>query len=136
MRRLSPLAAKTRASVRPLVVVVPHVPRETRSKWRRPQISSQSRHSCRTVRTQRSAWAFAFGAWMGVVMIRTPSAAKTSSKARVNFAVAVMEEEPRRGSVPRLLGLHLHRELPRPLDHPGPTWVVGDATELRRGPRD
>src|SRR6266700_6237757 len=57
----------------------------TLSRWRRPQISIQSRHSRRTVRTHRSANALAFGAWMGVVMVWMPSAAKTSSKARVNL---------------------------------------------------
>jgi hypothetical protein len=39
----------------------------------------------RTVRTQRSANALAFGACTGVVMICAPSAANTSSKARVNL---------------------------------------------------
>src|SRR6266508_6000208 len=36
--------------------------RSVRSRWRRLRISSQSRHSERTVRTKRSAIAFAFGA--------------------------------------------------------------------------
>ena len=50
------------------------------SRWRRLRISSQSRHSARTVRTKRSAIAFAFGARTGVFTIRMPSLRKTSSK--------------------------------------------------------
>jgi hypothetical protein len=85
----------------------------TRSRWRRPQISIQSRHSCRTVRTQRSANALAFGACTGVVMICAPSAGSTSSKARVNLA----NQEPRRGCVLR----PLQQAFPCPLDHP---WSI------------
>src|SRR5664280_733994 len=33
----------------------------------------------------RSAWAFAFGAWMGVRMTRIPSERRTSSNDRLNF---------------------------------------------------
>jgi hypothetical protein len=44
------------------------------------QTSSQSRHSERTVRTNRSAIAFAFGARTGVLTIRMPWLRKTSSK--------------------------------------------------------
>ena len=39
----------------------------------------------RTVRTQRSAWAFAFGAWIGVRITLMPSVRKISSKAWLNF---------------------------------------------------
>src|SRR6266487_5713626 len=77
--------AKLKASVRPLVVVVAHVLVENTFKVTSTQISIQSRHSCRTVRTHRSANALAFGAWTGVLMTWTPSAAKTLSKARVNL---------------------------------------------------
>jgi hypothetical protein len=42
--------------------------------------SSQSRHSERTVRTNRSAIAFAWGDRTGVLTIRMPSLRKTSSK--------------------------------------------------------
>ncbi len=45
----------------------------------------RSRQSLRTVRTQRSANAFAFGAWIGVRITSIPSERKTSSKARLNF---------------------------------------------------
>jgi hypothetical protein len=44
-----------------------------------------ARHSARTVRTKRSAVAFAFGARSGVLMIWMPSLAKTASKSRVNL---------------------------------------------------
>src|SRR5207244_2100116 len=46
----------------------------------RLRISSQSRHSARTVLTKRSAIAFAFGARTGVFTIRIPPLRKTSSK--------------------------------------------------------
>src|SRR5512133_3902939 len=54
--------------------------RSTRSRCRRLRISSQSRHSARTVLTKRSAIAFAFGARSGVLTIRMPSLRKTSLK--------------------------------------------------------
>ena len=43
-------------------------------------IMRRSRHSDRTVRIQRSAYAFAFGARQGVRTILMSSALKTSSK--------------------------------------------------------
>ena len=43
----------------------------------------QSRHSRLTVLTQRSAKAFALGAWNGVTIVVLPSAAKTASKLSV-----------------------------------------------------
>jgi hypothetical protein len=48
-------------------------------------IRSQSRQSRRTVPTQRSATAFAFGARTGVRMISTPALRNTSSKTRLNL---------------------------------------------------
>src|SRR6266545_3529047 len=59
--------------------------RRTCSRWRRPRMRIRSRQSARTVRTQRSACAFAFGAWTGVRIILMPSVRKTSSKAWLNF---------------------------------------------------
>jgi len=44
-----------------------------------------SRQSARTVRTHRSAYAFAFGARTGVLITRTPSERNTSSKPPLNF---------------------------------------------------
>src|SRR6266550_541401 len=52
----------------------------TCSRWRRLRISSQSRHSERTVRTKRSAIPFACGARTGVLTILMPSLRKISSK--------------------------------------------------------
>jgi hypothetical protein len=46
----------------------------------------RSRQSTRTVRTQRSAYALAFGAGMAVRITLIPSVRKTSSKAWLNFA--------------------------------------------------
>src|SRR5712691_1870986 len=57
--------------------------RSTLSRWRPLRISSQSRHSERTVLTKRSAIAFAFGARTGVFTVRMPSLRKTSSKERL-----------------------------------------------------
>ena len=51
------------------------VPPRTWSRWLRPRISSQSRHSARTVRIQRSAYAFALGNRPGgAVALRRPRA--------------------------------------------------------------
>src|SRR5918994_729904 len=55
--------------------------RRTRLRWRRLAISSQSRHSPRTVLTNRSAMAFAWGACTGVLTIRMLALRNTSSKA-------------------------------------------------------
>jgi hypothetical protein len=49
-------------------------------------ISSQSRHSARTVQIQRLAWELALGACTGVMSTSAPSERKMSSKLRVNFA--------------------------------------------------
>src|SRR4029453_2827303 len=57
----------------------------TRSSCRRPAIRRWSRHSRRTVPTQRSATALALGAWIGVRMTSAPAARQMSSKARVNL---------------------------------------------------
>src|ERR687887_377210 len=45
----------------------------------------RSRQSVLTVRTQRSACAFAFGAWIGVWSTTVSSLRKTSSKGRLNL---------------------------------------------------
>jgi hypothetical protein len=47
----------------------------TGSRRRSPAISIRSRHSPRALAIQRSATAFARGAWTGVLMMRTPIAA-------------------------------------------------------------
>jgi hypothetical protein len=77
--------AKCKASVRPLVVVVPHVLAEHSLKVTPTPNQHPIQTLLRTVRTHRSANALAFGALIGVVMILVPSEANTSSKARVNL---------------------------------------------------
>ena len=76
---------KSQRSVRTVLVVVPDVDPKDLFEWRRPTMSSQSRHSARTVRIQRSAYAFARGARTGVTRISAPSSRTKSSKARENF---------------------------------------------------
>jgi hypothetical protein len=49
-------------------------------------ISIRSRHSRRALEIHRSAIAFARGARTAVLIIRTPAAASTASKAAVNLA--------------------------------------------------
>jgi len=49
-------------------------------------ISIRSRHSQRALAIQRSAIAFAWGARTGVLIIRAPAAASTTSNAAVNLA--------------------------------------------------
>jgi hypothetical protein len=53
-------------------------------------------HSQRTVRTNRSAIAFAFGPRTGVLMISRPSLAKTVSRSARELAIAVADEEAKR----------------------------------------
>ena len=67
--------------MRPLAVVVIHVdPEHTFEVSAIEDQQPVSRHSPRTVRTKRSAIAFAFGARTGVFTIRIPPLRKTSSK--------------------------------------------------------
>jgi hypothetical protein len=85
--------------MRPVAVVVVDEDGEHTSRWRRFTIRSQSRQSARTVRTKRSAIAFAFGARTGVLMISMPSLAKTVSKSRVKLAVPADQKADRRGAL-------------------------------------
>src|SRR5664280_1345182 len=59
--------------------------RSTRSRCPRPRMSIRSRHSVRTVLTQRSAKALARGDRTGVLITRMPSERNTSSKLVVNL---------------------------------------------------
>src|SRR5262249_1206965 len=70
--------------MRPMLVECRTYATSTCWRWRRPRISSRSRHSRRTLPTQRSAWARAFGARTGALMTRMPSERKTSWKSRLN----------------------------------------------------
>jgi hypothetical protein len=73
-------------------------------------ISSQSRHSARTVRTKRSAYAFACGARIGVSITVIASLRKISFEGAAELAVAVMDQEAhpledaREAEFARLLG--------------------------------
>src|SRR5437588_2608005 len=58
----------------------------------------RSRHSLRTVRTQRSANAFAFGACTGVRITSSHSQRKTLSKPRLNFLSRSRISSPNRNS--------------------------------------
>ena len=59
--------------------------RSTTSRWRRPVIRMWSRHSRRSVPMNRSAIAFARGAWTGVRMIRMSAPVNTASNGGVNL---------------------------------------------------
>jgi hypothetical protein len=72
--------------LRPVPVVVLDVDAEDLLKVPATTMSSQSRHSARTVRIQRSAEALALGACTGVTNTSAPSDASTSSNPLQNFA--------------------------------------------------
>jgi hypothetical protein len=59
------------------------------------RISSQSRHSARTVRTKRSAIAFVFGARTGVLTILDALVSEDFVEGAAVFAVSVADQ-PRR----------------------------------------
>src|SRR5713101_3745665 len=65
--------------------------RRTCSRWRRPTIRSQSRDSVLTVRTNRSAYAFACGARTGVWITLIPSLRIVETSGE--FAVAIVDQE-------------------------------------------
>jgi hypothetical protein len=67
--------------------------RKTCSRWRRPTISSQSRHSARTVPIHRSATALVLGARTGVKITSASSERKRSSKAAAELGVTVAQQE-------------------------------------------
>jgi len=75
----------------------PSLPFPASSKTRR-LIRSPSRQWQQTVPAQRSGNASACGARNGVRMLSTPSLRKTSSKARLEFTVAVADQEPGLGN--------------------------------------
>ena len=71
-------------TMRPVFVVVLDVHAQDSLEVSASEDEVRSRQSLRTVRTQRSANAFAFGARTGVRITSIPSVRKTSSKARLN----------------------------------------------------
>lgn len=70
------------------------------------------------MRTQRSAWAFAFGAWIGVRITLMPSVRRISSKGWLNF---VSRSWIRNG----VLSAELHDEVAGLLRHPAPVRIRG-----------
>src|ERR1051326_1710837 len=76
---------QTEAPVRSTAVVIIDEDLERVLKVPCVQINSQSRHSDRTVRTKRSAIAFASGVCTGVRTTRTPCASNTAAKRLVNL---------------------------------------------------
>src|SRR6266536_2040307 len=91
----------------------------THSSWRRPKMRSRSRHSLRTLPTKRSAWAFAFGAWIGVRTISMPSLRKMASKARLNFVSRSWIRKTR----PPAVVIEVHQQV---------VCLLGDPDRVRR----
>ena len=89
-------------------------------------ISKWSRHSRRSVPMKLSAMAFARGARTGVRMMRMSAPAKTASKAAVNLAISVADQEP------ELLGVvaEVHEQVAGLLGHPGAGGMGGDPGEV------
>jgi hypothetical protein len=87
-------------------------------------ISSQSRHSARTVRTKRSAYAFACGARIGVWITWMPSLRKISSKAAVELAVAIVDQKA------DAFEQSGEAEVARLLSHPGTARVSGATCQV------
>lgn len=74
------------AAVRAALAVMLNVASQNASQMLAPTISSWSRHSRRTVPTQRSATALALGACTGVQLTWVPVARRTSSSILVSLA--------------------------------------------------
>jgi hypothetical protein len=91
---------KLKASVRPLVVVVAHVLVENPLKMTPTQISIQSKHSCRTVRTQRSATTLAFGAFEAMRPEAAPGDRGVDLAARSAGSASAKRREERNGAKP------------------------------------
>src|SRR5919201_2645260 len=95
--------------------------RSTCSSWRRPTISSRSRHSRRTLPTQRSMWAFAFGACTGVRMTLIFSVANSASNRARKLRVSIVDQEPH---PPVALG-ECYQQVARLLQHPSGVGPAG-----------
>jgi hypothetical protein len=98
-----------------LLVAVADVDAEDVLELAAPEDEEPVEASRRTLPTQRSAWAFAFGAWTGVRMISMLSLRKIASKAPLNF-VAVVDQEAR----PLAAVVEVHQQVARLLGHPCP----------------
>src|SRR5438105_15951960 len=88
-------------------------------------MSTQSRHSVRTVRTNRSANALARGARTGVKITSAPSLRNTSSKLPVN-----LESRSRIRNRTGCFASALRGEVAPLLSHPGAAWRGGDAGKV------
>jgi hypothetical protein len=94
-------------------------------------IRIRSRHSRRTLPTQRSACAFARGAAIGARITLIPSELKTSSKVAVNLLSRSRIKKVR----PLLLLGESHGQVARLLGDPGAVRVGGDADEVHAAAR-
>jgi hypothetical protein len=85
------------------------------------------------VRTHRSAWALAFGPWIGVRITFMASVRKTASKGVAELRVSIVDEKPE-----RLVGAELHGEVARLLADPPPIGIrgAGDVLDPSRRKRD
>src|SRR6266702_4874055 len=91
-----------------------------------PWISRLSRHSRRSVPTYRSAKEFARGDRIGVLMIRTPVPASTSSKTVVNLLSRSRDQEPEPGGA----FAKVHQQVAGLLGGPFPGEAGGDAQDV------
>jgi hypothetical protein len=89
-------------------------------------IRMRSRSSRRIEPTKRSAIALARGACTGVLMTLMSMAVKTVSKAALNFAVAVADEEPESSTGV----LEVHEQVAGLFGEPGCGGVSGDAQDV------
>ena len=88
---------------------------------RSPVISIRSGHSRRALATQRSATAFARGAWRGVLMIRAPTAGEHGVERRGELGIPVPDQELEAIS----LALEVHQQVTGLLGHPLADGVGG-----------
>src|SRR5919204_5156928 len=100
--------------------------RSTRSRCARETIRIRSRHSRRTLPTQRSACAFARGAAIGARITLIPSERKTSSKTAVNL----LSRSRIRTRRPLLLLGDRHDQVARLLRDPGAVRISGHAGQM------
>src|SRR5207247_7371643 len=91
------------------------------------------RQSARTVRTQRSAKAFAFGVWTGVRITFDAHRAEDLVEGLAELRVAIVNEEP-----DGVLATELHDEVARLLGDPAPDRVraAGDVFDPPSCERD
>ena len=89
-------------------------------------IRSRSRHSRRTLPTQRSAWARAFGARIGALITRMPSSAEDLVELTRELGVAITDQEAR----PYRFVVELHHQVACLLAHPAAVRVGRDPSQV------